>query len=237
LNGAAYTDILSATTSTYSEIPSSVGTWTYRVNSSGCPTQYSTAATVVVAVPCTNPSISSQSTATQTQCLNSTFTAISVTAAGTGLSYQWYKNSAASTSGGTTVGTNSNSYTPLATTAGTLYYYCIVTGTCGSPVTSSLSGAFIVNPVSVGGSLTGGTNPIIYDSSTGTITLSGSTGSIVKWQKMVGASSWSDIANTNATYSENPTSAGTWQYRANVKSGVCTDAYSNAFSIGRSSIQ
>ena len=90
--------------------------------------------------------IVSQSTATQTQCINGTFTPITVTATGVGLTYQWYSNTTASTSGGSLISgaTNSN-YTPSAVTTGTLYYYCIVTGTCGT-VTSTISGAFVVNP-------------------------------------------------------------------------------------------
>jgi hypothetical protein len=98
---------------------------------------------------CTTPSIGSQSTATETQCLNGTFTPITVTATGDGLTYQWYFNASNSNSGGTTLGTsngaNTFSYTPQSGTAGTLYYYCVVTGTCGTPQTSAVSGAFIVN--------------------------------------------------------------------------------------------
>ena len=60
----------------------------------------------------------------------------------------WYKNSTASTTGGTSLaaanGAQTNSYTPQSGTAGTFYYYCIVTGTCGT-ATSAVSGAFIVN--------------------------------------------------------------------------------------------
>ena len=103
---------------------------------------------------CTAPAISSQSTATQTQCYNGTFTAITVTATGDGLTYQWYSNGSASASGGTSLvaanGAQTNSYTPQSATAGTLYYYCIVTGTCGT-ATSTVSGAFVVIPASVGG--------------------------------------------------------------------------------------
>jgi energy-converting hydrogenase Eha subunit B len=92
-------------------------------------------------------SIGSSSLTAQTQCLNGTFSPITVTATGTGtLTYQWYSSSSASTSGGTTVGTNSNNYTPSAAVAGTLYYYCVVTGTCGI-ATSAASGAFVVNPL------------------------------------------------------------------------------------------
>jgi uncharacterized protein (TIGR02145 family) len=106
------------------------------------------AAWVFTPSTCTAPAISSQSTATQMQCLNGNFTAITVTATGTELTYQWYSNTTASATGGTSLvatnGAQTNSYTPQAGTAGTLYYYCIVTGTCGS-ASSTVSGAFIVN--------------------------------------------------------------------------------------------
>ncbi len=105
---------------------------------------------------CTAPAIGSQSTATQTQCFNGTFTAITVTATGDGLAYQWYSKATAENSGGSALGSNNGaqtySYTPQAGTAGTLYYYCVVTGTCGT-ATSAVSGAFIVIPASVGGIL------------------------------------------------------------------------------------
>jgi hypothetical protein len=94
--------------------------------------------------------VSSQSTATQTQCVATAFTPISVSATGVGLTYQWYSNVANSNSGGTSLvatnGAQTNSYTPQSTVARTLYYYCIVSGTCGTAVTSAVSGAFITNP-------------------------------------------------------------------------------------------
>jgi hypothetical protein len=96
-------------------------------------------------------SIGSQSTATQTQCITGTFTPITVTAFGTApLTYQWYSNTVSSNSGGTSLGApngaQTSSYTPQATVAGTLYYYCVVHSGCGTDVTSAVSGAFIVNP-------------------------------------------------------------------------------------------
>ncbi|MEI8203469.1 MAG: hypothetical protein WCH34_10685, partial [Bacteroidota bacterium] len=98
----------------------------------------------VMRFPCASPYISSQYTDGQTQCLGGTFTPISVTASGTNLVYQWYSNTTASIIGGTPVGTNSNSYNPLTNNVGTLYYYCILSGDCGT-ATSEVSGAFIVN--------------------------------------------------------------------------------------------
>ncbi|MBE3086450.1 MAG: hypothetical protein IMZ64_09570, partial [Bacteroidetes bacterium] len=160
--------------------------------------------TVTVSAAETTTAISSQSTATQTQCLNGTFTPITVTATGTGtLTYQWYRNTSSGNTGGTSLGTsngaNTSSYTPQATTAGTLYYYCIVSGTSGS-ATSAISGAFVVNlPSSAtinysgnpfcsgsgavlvsrtgtpGGTYTAVPTGLSIDSSTGTITTTGST--------------------------------------------------------------
>ncbi len=45
------------------------------------------------------------------------------------LSYQWYQSADGSTAGGTKVGTNSPSFTPDTSAAGTHYYYCVVTNT------------------------------------------------------------------------------------------------------------
>jgi surface protein len=98
--------------------------------------------------------ISAQSTATQTRCITVAFTPITVTATGVGLTYQWYSNAANSNSGGTSLGSangaQTNSYTPQSSVAGTLYYYCVVSGTCGSDVTSAVSGAFITNAIAPG---------------------------------------------------------------------------------------
>jgi len=55
----------------------------------------------------------------------------SVTDGGT-LSYQWYRNSVNNINGGTMVGTNSSSYTPIITTVGNLFYYVIITNTNNS---------------------------------------------------------------------------------------------------------
>jgi hypothetical protein len=139
---------------------------------------------------------------------------------------------------------------------GTVYWY---TGSCGgsqlttgNPITvnpestttyyaknynnglysaSCASITVTVDPISVGGNING-TNSIIYGNSTGTMTLSGHTGTVAKWQKKIStASDWSDISNTTATYSEIPSSPGTWQYRAQIKSGSCSETYSSAFSV------
>jgi len=45
------------------------------------------------------------------------------------MSYQWFRNTIDSAGGGTPVGTNSTSFAPPTNTAGTLYYYVVVTNT------------------------------------------------------------------------------------------------------------
>ncbi len=88
-----------------------------------------------------------------------------------------------------------------------------------------------VDPVSSGGTLSGGSASITYGEGTGIMNLAGYTGNIVKWQKLTGSASWQNITNNTASFSEVPVSAGTWQYRVEVKSGVCTEAYSNIVSV------
>ena len=90
--------------------------------------------------------ITSQSTASALYALNGTANPITVTASGGGLTYQWYSSTDAvtNTSGDDiALGTNS-SYTPITTVLGTLYYYCVVTGTCPPSVTSNISGAITI---------------------------------------------------------------------------------------------
>ncbi|MFI5196699.1 MAG: hypothetical protein ACHQD8_06390, partial [Chitinophagales bacterium] len=91
-----------------------------------------------------------------TTCGSAVFSAITVTV-------QWYSNTVALNSGGTLIAVQSfissgagatgiTTYTPITTSAGTLYYYAVVSwsaqGACapGGSVTSSVSGAVVVNP-------------------------------------------------------------------------------------------
>jgi hypothetical protein len=102
-------------------------------------------------------------TTPQSYCLNATtVTPLSVTATTSVgvISYQWYSNTIASTTGSPiAVGTNSNTYTPLTTSPGTLYYYCVVTNTAGCSATSAVSGAVTVANLPVAPTLSI-TNPI-----------------------------------------------------------------------------
>lgn len=126
-----------------------VGTFYYYVvvsaTGSGCGTATSIFSEVVVVA---DPSISVQPLATQTQCQNSAATPLTVTATdGIGtFTYQWYKTSTPTNTGGTLVGTNSPSYLPPTNIVGTFYYYCLVSQTgLRCSVKSNIATVVVVN--------------------------------------------------------------------------------------------
>ncbi|HEX9980832.1 MAG TPA: PKD-like domain-containing protein [Flavobacterium sp.] len=94
--------------------------------------------------------ISVQPAATQTLCVGGTAN-FSVTASGTGLTYQWYNNGSPLSNVGSISGATSSTLTinPLTPGNASSDYYCIVSGTSPcAPVTSSTA-ALIVNQVPV----------------------------------------------------------------------------------------
>ncbi len=83
------------------------------------------------------------------ECLGKVATPLTVHASGLNLLYQWYSNSTSSTSDGTLIdGANSSTFIPPTTAIGTTYYYVVVSGSKGPAVTSSISGAIIVESLS-----------------------------------------------------------------------------------------
>ena len=97
-----------------------------------------------------NITISSQpSTSTQTVAKNAVPTNISITATSNStVTYQWYSSTTQSNTGGTSLGSSNgattNTYTPVTTSTGTTYYYCLLSAN-GFTTKSSVSGAVIVN--------------------------------------------------------------------------------------------
>jgi hypothetical protein len=100
----------------------------------------------------------------------------------------------------------------------TQYRAIVQSGVC-LPANSSAA-TITVNPSSVGGVVTADAT-VCYGTNSGTLTLSGQTGSITKWQSSINSgASWSDISNTSTT--QNYTNlTTTTQYRAVVQSGAC----------------
>jgi hypothetical protein len=94
------------------------------------------------------PTVSPLSTTAQNVCVGATLPTLSVTAtagSGTISGYQWYSNSTASNTGGTSIpGANTASYTPPNNAPGTNYYYVVITNSNGCTDTSNVSGAITV---------------------------------------------------------------------------------------------
>jgi hypothetical protein len=105
-----------------------------------------------------NPVVTTQPlTTVQNVCVGTPTTNLEVAASGSGLTYQWYSSTSNTTyAGATNLGTAGQTATlsPQNSSAGTLYYYCIVTGPCGSTY-SNFSGAVTVTSPPNAGTLSG----------------------------------------------------------------------------------
>jgi gliding motility-associated-like protein len=86
------------------------------------------------------------STSAQILVKNATATALSVTATGSNITYQWYSNASNNNTGGSPItGATSSTYTPSTSIVGDMYFYAIVSGTCTPDVTSNVSGIITIN--------------------------------------------------------------------------------------------
>jgi hypothetical protein len=87
-------------------------------------------------------SISTQPSSNRQQiCQNYLANPLSVVAIGFNLSYQWYASNDSSNQTGTIVpGATSSTLSPPTNVVNTQYYYCIVNGNCGLPISSKVSG-------------------------------------------------------------------------------------------------
>jgi len=88
---------------------------------------------VIAEKACNLPIIVQQPEASQAVCQYSTAIDLSINAAGESLAYQWYYDTDNSGFDGITItGANGTTYKPSTDSPGTVYYYCVVTGECGS---------------------------------------------------------------------------------------------------------
>nr|BFF35602.1 hypothetical protein BACT7_04640 [Tenacibaculum mesophilum] len=119
-----------------------------------------------------------------------------------------------------------NTTTTLTTTnltTTTQYRAIVQSGACTE--TTSATATITVDPTSVGGSIAGSTNVCTGTNST-TLTLSGQTGNIIRWESSTdNFTTDTDIANTTTTLTATNLTTTT-QYRAIVQSGACTEATS-----------
>ncbi len=168
-------------------------------------------------------------------CIN-TATSLSLTASGNTPSYQWYTNTTNSNSGGTAItGATSSNYSPSVSTDGTYYYYCVIqssgaASSCSTNISSSVS-VVVVSPTSVGGVISG-SNSVCESSNSTTLTLSGSTGTVTKWQSSTTSAftSSTDISSTSSSLIRTNLNATTY-YRAIITSGTCPSTNSSTATI------
>jgi hypothetical protein len=156
----------------------------------GVPVQCNATDTLTVTVP----QFTVQPLTSQSICVGGTVSPLSFTLTGaTGaLTYQWYSNAANANTGGTAiVGATSATFTPSSTTAGTTYYYCVVTiPSLGCPNISTNTAELIVVP-----DPTIGTQPL----PTQTICLGGTATLSISYVNGLGNATYQWYSNTTAT--------------------------------------
>ncbi|MGC4023038.1 MAG: hypothetical protein QM734_14385 [Cyclobacteriaceae bacterium] len=234
-NSYAGTPIGGANAATYSPASTSVGTTYYYVSvsdSGPCATLSSISAFTVNSLL----SIATQPSSTpQTICQNGTASALSVvTSASGGANYQWYSNTANSNSGGTSVaGATSSSYVPSTTSKGTLYYYVVVSNSCGSatsavsgPITSMPPPTITVQPIA--------TQEVCQNGATQTIAVTATDAGPLTYQWFSNSSNSNSGGTTvsganSSSFSPPTTSAGTTYYYVGV-TGACGTVNSNVCS-------
>lgn len=106
----------------------------------------------------------------------------------------------------------------------------LAAGECTSAIGSNNVGNVTVFGTTVGGAVTG-TSPICSGATSGLLTLSGHTGTILNWESSVSPfSTWTNIPNTAATYTSGPLTVTT-QFRAVVQNGPCASVASTPVTI------
>ncbi|WP_348679278.1 hypothetical protein [Flavobacterium coralii] len=152
----------------------------------------------------------------------------------TGSVVKWQRSTSADfTSGVTDIANTSTTLTSaqIGALTQTTYFRAVVkSGMCSEQNSSSV--AITVNPQTVGGSLSSGFT-FCTTSNSGTFTLTGHTGSIIRWESAPVADFTSgvvQITNTTTSYNFSNVTQTTY-YRAVVQSGVCAVQYSTVGSV------
>ncbi len=184
------------------------------------------AGTITISVATVGGSIAGSSTV----CTGTNSTSLTLSGQ-TGSITKWQSSTVSDFSSGVSDIVNTTTSLTATNIITTTYYRAVITsGSC--PSANSSTATITVNPTSVGGSISGGTTVCSGANST-SLTLSGQTGSITKWQSSTVSNFSSgvvDIANTTTSLSATNLTSTTY-YRAVVTSGVCSAANSNTATI------
>ena len=206
---------------TISGTPTQSGNFHFVVTTSGNCTPVSVAGDISVS----DQSITRTSSAgsdNQSVCINTTISPITYSVGGTA--------TGASVSGlpsGMVGVYNAGAYTISGSPMqqGVFNYTVTTSGSCNS---ATATGTINVYPPSNGGTID---NASVCSGGSGTITLTGYTGSIVRWEVSPDGSSWTNISNTSATQSYSNITSATY-YRAQTKIGTCSAVYSTVSTVG-----
>lgn len=137
------------------------------------------------------------------------------------MSYDWDFDDASS----------STSENPSHTYALPNTYDVTLTVNSGFSCSDQITKQVVVYPESVGGTVAGSTTLCDSDASDYSLTLSGHTGDVIRWESsLTNDEPWSSIANTTTTLTYSDLTATTY-YRAVVKSGACDEAYSSVATV------
>jgi hypothetical protein len=194
------------------------------VQSAVCTPAFSTSATITV----TPASVGGSVAGSTTVCAGTNSTNLTLSGQ-TGSVVRCQSSLNAGFSSPTNISNTTTGLTPGNLTQ-TTYYRAVVQSGADAP-TFSTTATVTVDPASVGGSVAGSTTVIAGGNSTN-LTLSGQTGSVVKWQSSLtaGFSSPTDIVNTTANLAATNLTQTTY-FRAVVQSGVCAPAFSASATI------
>lgn len=181
------------------------------VQNASCPPVYSSIATLTVDPQSVGGSISGPNSTCQGYNVNLTLNGY------TGSIVRWEY----SIDGGATWNIISNTSPTYSTTLTqtTRFRVLVQSGVC--PAVYSAVKNITVSPSTVPGTINPSTQTVCSGNNSGTLTLTGYTGSIIRWQYSInGGATWINISNTTNTQSFSNLTQTTW-YRAQVKSGVC----------------
>ena len=185
---------------------------------------------------CTNPTNGGQITSDQSGCVSfdpEVLTNFTLPSGENGtLEYKWQQSTTSATAGFVDIASSTFSTYDPGTVSVNTWFRRLARVSCMDTWLGAIASnavEMLIYPTSVGGTISG-TSPITYGESTGTLTLSGFTGDVLKWQHKYGTAEFGDISGTTtSTCTETPVSAGTWTYRAEVQSGVCSSTWSDEF--------
>ncbi len=189
-----------------------------RVQNGGCTPAFSSAATITV-----NPvSVGGTVSGGVTVCSGTNSGTLTL-AGHTGTILGWESSTDLLTWSSTGNTTTSQTFTNLLDT--TYYRVIIQSGVC--PTDTAIMDTVIVDPTTVGGTVTPVADTVCSGNNSGTLTLGGSTGTVTQWEYSTdGGVTWVTILNTTNTQAYNNLTTQTI-YRALVQSGVCTSQYSS----------